>query len=366
MEHDISKRGLGMTTLRHIQGTAFPLIISLNLALASVPAAAQQQKPSVLEKLQAAESFAAKLARPGSPEFDAYRRKALDIAITPLSPSRSTRMAAPPLPTGRTAPSVENDPRFQENTVTMVRQTTSGVQPRIFGGTLVVASAFPDAVSVEGNGGLCSGTLIAPSVVLTAKHCHCGQVNARVKFGVDLQRPDKTIGVSKSVAMGTCGLGLDKGQDVALLFLENPSTVTPRTLAAAKMIASIVDVTAVGFGLTEKGTSGLKLTVDLPVASTSCDGTFDGRQDAAYYGCVKSQELVAGVHNLNKDTCHGDSGGPIYAKIGNQEVLVGATSRGVQTPGASDCGDGGVYELVQGRILDWIQNTNHVAVKVAP
>jgi len=336
---------------------------SMTAALLASSTAGHAQQELTIERLKAAEGFAAKLAPPDSPQFETFHRKAIEMAIsasTPVAVTRSTRsMVARPQP-----PSVAFDRRYESNALEMARQTASGMRARIFGGTHIMAANYPDAASVQGTGGYCTGTLIAPKVVLTAAHCVCSAVNERVVFGLDIEKPDQTIKVSRSVAMNACGKKLG-GSDVALLFLDRPpGNIAPRPLAGAALLAKMVDLTAVGFGLTESGDSGKKLMVNLPVASATCNETYDGEPDSAYYGCVQGVELVAGMQNLKKDTCRGDSGGPLYLKTSSGELLVATTSRGVQSSPTTDCGDGGIYELLQGNILDWIQATAAATVNV--
>src|SRR5262245_9321505 len=47
----------------------------------------------------------------------------------------------------------------------------SARESAIVGGTTAHPGEWPDAVAVLGSSGSCSGTLIAPDVVLTAGHC---------------------------------------------------------------------------------------------------------------------------------------------------------------------------------------------------
>jgi secreted trypsin-like serine protease len=102
---------------------------------------------------------------------------------------------------------------------------------------------------------------------------------------------------------------------------------------------------------------GEKRAVDVPIASI--DSTGAGVADR--YGSDPGLELVAGSPFLDRDTCKGDSGGPVYIDIDGQWFLAGATSRGVSpTPGAvSDpqrlCGDGGIYVRID-KYLDWVKS----------
>src|SRR5262245_30954955 len=47
----------------------------------------------------------------------------------------------------------------------------SDAESAVVGGTAVQSGEWPDAVAVLGSSGTCSGTLIAPDIVLTAGHC---------------------------------------------------------------------------------------------------------------------------------------------------------------------------------------------------
>jgi secreted trypsin-like serine protease len=69
--------------------------------------------------------------------------------------------------------------------------------------------------------------------------------------------------------------------------------------------------------------------------------------------------MVAGHQGLQRDTCKGDSGGPLYIHTGNdQYALLGVTSRGVRN-GFTTCGDGGIYVRLD-RCVDWIEQVTGI------
>ena len=117
-----------------------------------------------------------------------------------------------------------------------------------------------------------------------------------------------------------------------LLVLEKPVTgVKPRPLAPASLIDAATDGRVVGFGTTDlAGTMGYgrKLQTDVPIVSRACAGKVKSKKDSAVYGCHLGKEIVAGKPLLNRDTCRGDSGGPLYIIKGKQWLLAGVTSRG--------------------------------------
>jgi secreted trypsin-like serine protease len=92
-------------------------------------------------------------------------------------------------------------------------------------------------------------------------------------------------------------------------------------------------------------------------------------RDNDFYGCAAGFELVAGQSHLNHDTCHGDSGGPVFGYVAKgggtfDEYLIGITSRGIRSPdNTTDCGQGGIYTRVDGPTLNYLQS-QHINLTV--
>lgn len=205
---------------------------------------------------------------------------------------------------------------------------------------------FPDCCAV-GNAKryMCSGTLIAPNVVVTAKHCK--NVTRVFLKGNDVDKPQngETIPVVKSYT--------HPDLDLRVLILAHNSTVTPRQIAHGVMIQKAKRATVAGFGtINLQGTIGYgrKRKVTVPIESLDCAAACETCQ----YGCVKGFELVAGHRGLRKDSCRGDSGGPLYIQDdAGDYFLLGATSRGARDR-THPCGDGGVYVRVD-LCREWIE-----------
>lgn len=249
------------------------------------------------------------------------------------------------------------DPRYQHNFLALTGH--SSLRDRIWGG--LPTSLYLNTVVIVGGTNLCTGTVIGKRAVLTAQHCHCGGVRATVYVGNTLDDSQPGYKIERSVPMKPCGGPDGDAADVALMFVDRDfdAAVVPVKLATSAQINQAQFMRAVGFGRTEAGTVGHKMMVDLPVATPDCLGnvstTIGTKSDAAYYQCIAGIELVAGAPALNKDTCNGDSGGPLFVSDGNNgQVLAAATSRAVGVPGARRCGDGGIYVRVDGPIGAWI------------
>ena len=98
----------------------------------------------------------------------------------------------------------------------------------------------------------------------------------------------------------------------------------------------------------------------IAAASPDCNGSVTTGAgpvpDYVYYQCGKGHELVAGAPLLDKDTCNGDSVGPIFLKGPDGNLyLAGATSRAVVRGDLRRCGDGGIYARMDSRAVEWIR-----------
>jgi secreted trypsin-like serine protease len=222
---------------------------------------------------------------------------------------------------------------------------------KIVGG--VLTQDFPDCCAVgDSLQYFCSGTLIAPNIVVTARHC----TSSTQVFigGGDVRQPasGETIRIKQEFAHPSA--------DIRVFVLEHDSTITARRVARGAEIDKAQEGIVVGFGtINLAGTIGFgrKRMVRVPIVSLSCSLPTD--QDR--FGCQPGIELVAGHRGLRKDTCHGDSGGPLYIENANGDILLlGATSRGARNA-VNECGDGGIYVRVD-QFLDWIQQQTGVQI----
>ena len=145
--------------------------------------------------------------------------------------------------------SLADDPRFQRNKRKLDIKAKGG--DRIIGGTPVPAGEFMDCVAVGcPKAWFCSGTLIAPNVVVTAAHCI--RYAQFVYFGGDVQdvRPNTShpsvVAVKSIVRHEDYEGGTN---DLMVLVLAKRVTVKPRKLATTARIDAANDGRVAGFGL---------------------------------------------------------------------------------------------------------------------
>lgn len=205
----------------------------------------------------------------------------------------------------------------------------------IIGGTSTTAGQYPSVVAVVVDSNLCTGTLVAPTWVITAAHCvdplvlgfsSQDQVTANTRVHLNTLDVSNQLGTVvmasatfKDPLFNKSRLGAN---DLGLIQLASPITnidPSPINLVASKAPVGTA-VTVVGFGSTEHpGTQGtIGVEFDLGRTTISCPSLRIGADT----------NLLCFSQADNKGTCQGDSGGPWFAMIDGKRTVVGVTSFG--------------------------------------
>jgi len=169
---------------------------------------------------------------------------------------------------------------------------------------------------------ICTGTVISENVVLTAAHCVVGIDGAVVVYGSDLEQAahdKKYLKVTNVFVHPSYDEGADKeSNDIALVRFSGklPAGYTKAALLAdASALKKGLSVTLAGYG-----------------ASSEVNGQLDGsavlrKTTVPLENPQFSKTEMSFNSSKGSGACHGDSGGPAYASIKGQNVLIGVTSR---------------------------------------
>ncbi|MBM4375239.1 MAG: trypsin-like serine protease [Deltaproteobacteria bacterium] len=194
-------------------------------------------------------------------------------------------------------------------------------------------SGSPATVYIDLGGGSCTGTLITPRVVLTAKHCTNGiPTNAiSVFFGNKANGPGTWI---DAVHDEVYAKGAEGGPwDLALITLKSAGPTTPIPVNEKDPKAFIgMQVHIVGFGVTGEYSS------DSGVKRHGYTTLLSVEPGLVYTGVKPSS------------TCYGDSGGPNFITVGGQEYVLAATSFGTAA-----CGSGADGAARTDDAIGWIK-----------
>jgi secreted trypsin-like serine protease len=203
---------------------------------------------------------------------------------------------------------------------------------------------------VGSRGNFCTGTLIAPDLVLSVAHCvGPGATYKIVDYGADRQPQLRDVRkVAAHPAFNMQAITAHRATaDVALLQLEIPKK-NPSVLGVPKTpIAAGNTFTIAGVGVTVRGdgkSGGVARAADL--IATGHPGTLQIRL---------VDPAGAGVR-VGLGACTGDSGGPVFEDQAGKPTIVGVISWSTGPNGAAGCGGmTGVTPLTLYR--DWIVQT---------
>lgn len=193
-------------------------------------------------------------------------------------------------------------------------------------------------ITIGTDGQFCSGALIAPNLVITARHCVQGTDETTECGAYTTRFAAETLGISvgadatsATVAAHGKKTFVDSGtsmcsHDIALILLDQDvpgATVAPVRLDEAKAgeITTTVGYGDNGFGTpttTRYQRSSLKIDAVGPASQTY---TTKDTKEIAF--TVHAGEIATG-----ESTCFGDSGGPLFDAQGR---IIGMTSRGLDS-----------------------------------
>ncbi len=233
----------------------------------------------------------------------------------------------------------------------------------VMGGTDVPDGAWQDAgVVLIGGFPECTGTLVAPTVALTAGHCNDPQLDTFWVGTNDLGAPQK--GEHLAVAQRFEYPNSQSSFDVTALVLAEPSTIEPRAIATGWARADIHNgaaVEIVGFGAIDRNASQY---IDAMQEAETTITDFDCSDPGVGCNLAARPAGELGAGGMGIDTCPGYSGGPLYLKTSYGDFLAGITSRSY-TDAQFPCQDGGIYERPDA-IVDWIEEQTGVPVARGP
>ncbi|MBN2362460.1 MAG: trypsin-like serine protease [Deltaproteobacteria bacterium] len=230
---------------------------------------------------------------------------------------------------------------------------------------------------------MCTGTLIAPDVVMAAAHCvdpaaiesslfglgTISRMDLYISFQSDLAAlavaepgtllpfPDDAMPSALAIphpgfdinSMGNVA-GPGDYKDISLIFLVDPvTTVQPEVVIAPDEIGQLVvdvPVQIAGWGQQTVTSNPMEPPPAGTVGIKRCADSFVGE--------VGDYEMQIGGDSSTSRKCHGDSGGPTYLTVETEHArtrrVVGVTSHAYDS---SDCAKGGVDTRVD-VWLDWI------------
>jgi Trypsin len=192
-------------------------------------------------------------------------------------------------------------------------------------GALLAQQAFSDGTWEE-----CSGTLISPTVFLTAEHCDEGVSKVNVTFDSSYVYPSGTTYSGTWYGDPNYNQSQSDPQDLAVVVLDKPvKGITPAELPTAGSLDNLSgdqQFTSVGYGAqaVTNGPGGQTFHyADIRYVAT---GTLNSINPA---WLRISQNPATG----NGGTCYGDSGGPNFLGAGSSETkIIAATTITGDTP----------------------------------
>jgi hypothetical protein len=193
-------------------------------------------------------------------------------------------------------------------------------------GALLAPVAFPDRTWEE-----CTGTLISPTVFLTAEHCDLGLDEVKVTFDTSYTAPGTTYTGTWHGDPDYRKAASDPHDLAVVVFDEPITTIEPASLPKLGQLDSLAHgagITSVGYGAqgVEKAHGKGGHTFDYADVRYAATGSVNSVTPAWIRASMNPSHGDGG-------TCYGDSGGPNFLGAGPTEtdVIAGTTITGDTT-----------------------------------
>ena len=224
-------------------------------------------------------------------------------------------------------------------------QGTPSAGKSVVGGGLVAPGSLPSTVSIRFGDGLCTGSVVAPTTVVTAAHClrrtPASQIFVRANT-VSSFAGGEVLGVTAAVPHPGFKLGFNGIiNDIAILKLATPTTATPIALPTAAEGAALsppgATMAVAGFGRSNPGLDRPSRLGQLRSAAvytrTACRAPSYRSFTTETMVCASGAAFVVARsgrkrRQVQRATCFGDSGGPLLADTPTGPRLLGVTSYG--------------------------------------
>jgi len=220
------------------------------------------------------------------------------------------------------------------------------IHPRIIGGTQISINNAPFIVGLTIRSGfsteMCGGSIISSRYIVTAAHCIHGKAAGQISVRIGSSRFDsggRVVGV-RSIYVDNYKPNTVEN-DIAILELDSQISSSNDPNARAIPFGngnppSGSTCYTAGWGLTSNGGSSSSnlMRVQLNIWSTSSCRMVWGNISGSKQICALGDRLIG---DLYKDSCAGDSGGPLYCTYNGEAALYGIVSYGPQ-----ECGSEGV------------------------